>query len=48
MIHTLGGALRGHLPVLSQEAGQLQLLQVVFQEQSGAVAHAALPDMRIK
>ena len=31
MIHTLGGALRGHLPVFPEEAGQLQLLQMVFQ-----------------
>ena len=27
MVHALGGALGGHLPVLSQDAGQLQLLQ---------------------
>ena len=31
MIHTLGGAQGCHPPVLSQDAGQLQLLQVVFQ-----------------
>ena len=31
MIHTLGGALGSHLSVLSEEAGQLQFLQVVFQ-----------------
>ena len=31
MIHTLGGALRGHLTVFPEKAGQLQLLQVVFQ-----------------
>ena len=34
VIHSLGGALRGHLPVFSQEAGQLQFLKVMFQEQS--------------
>ena len=31
MVHPLGGALGRQLPVLPQEAGQLQLLQVVFQ-----------------
>ena len=31
MIHTLGGALGCHLPVLSQEAGQLQFFEMVFQ-----------------
>ena len=47
MIHTLGGALRGQLPVLSQEAGQLQLLQVMFQQQRRPVVHAALPDSKV-
>ena len=47
MVHTLGGALRGHLPVLSQDAEQLQLLQMVFQQQRGPVVHAALPDNRV-
>ena len=46
VVHSLGGALGGHLPVLPQEAGQLQLLQVVFQEQGGPLVHAALPDSR--
>ena len=31
MVRPLGGALGGHLPVLPEEAGQLQFLQVVFQ-----------------
>ena len=48
VVHALGGALGGHLPVLPQEAGQLQLLQVVFQEQRGPVAHAALPGRRAR
>ena len=47
MVHTLGGALRGQLPVLSQEAGQLQLLQVMFQQQRRSVVHAALPDSKV-
>ena len=46
VVHALGGALGGHLPVLPQEAGQLQLLQVVFQEQGGPLVHAAFPDSR--
>ena len=33
VVHIPGGALGCHLPVLPQEAGQLQFLQVVFQEQ---------------
>ena len=31
MVHTFGGALGRHLPVFPEEAGRLQLLQVVFQ-----------------
>ena len=31
VVHTLGGALGRHLPVLPEKAGQLQFLQVVFQ-----------------
>ncbi len=31
MVHTPCGALGGHLPVLSQEAGQLQFFEMVFQ-----------------
>ena len=34
VIHTLGGALRCHLPVFPQKTGQLQILQVMFQQQS--------------
>ena len=33
MGHPLGGALGGQLPVLPEEGGQLQFLEVVFQEQ---------------
>ena len=33
MVSALGGALGGQLAVLSEEGGQLQLLEVVFQEQ---------------
>ena len=33
MIHTLGGAPRGHLPVFPEEAGQLEFLQVMFQQE---------------
>ena len=47
MIHTLGGALRGHLPVFPEEAGQLQLLKVMFQQQRRPVVHAALPDSKV-
>ena len=47
VVHILGGALGRHLPVLPQEAGQLQFLQVVFQQQRGPVVHAALPDSRV-
>ena len=42
VVHILGGALSRHLAVLSEEAGQPELLQVVFQEQCGPLAHAAL------
>ncbi len=45
--HILGGALGCQLPVLSQEAGQPQLLQVVFQQQRRPVVYAALPDSRV-
>ena len=31
MIHILGGAQGSHLPVLSQDAGQLQFFEMVFQ-----------------
>ena len=31
MIHTLGGALRGQLPVFPEKAGQLQFLQMMLQ-----------------
>ena len=47
MVHTLGGALPGHLPVLSQEAGQLQFFEMVFQQQRRPVVHAALTDSRV-
>ncbi len=47
VIHTLGSALGGHLPVLPEKAGQLQILQVMLQEQRRPVAHAALPDRRV-
>ena len=47
MVHTLGGALGGHLSVFPEEGGQLQLLQMMFQEQRGAVAHTALPDSNV-
>ena len=47
VVHIIGGALGGHLLVLPQEAGQPQLLQVVFQKQCGPLAHAALLDSRL-
>ena len=47
VVHTVGGALRGHLPVFPEEAGQLQLLQVMFQQQRRPVVHAALPDSKV-
>ena len=43
MVHSLGGAQGGQLSVLTEKAGQLQLLQVVFQQQRGTVVHAAFP-----
>ena len=46
VVHILGGALGGQLAVFPQEGGQPQFLQVVFQEQRGPVAPAALPDRR--
>ena len=47
MVHALDGTLGGQLGVLSQEAGQLELLQVVLQQQGGAIGHTALPDSRV-
>ena len=47
MIHILGGAQGSHLPVLLEEAGQLQFFQVMFQEQRRPVAHAALSVSRL-
>ena len=47
VIHTLGSALGLHLPVLPEEAGQLELLQMVFQQQGGLAAHAVLPDNNV-
>ena len=47
MVYALGGALGRHLGVFSQKAGQLELLQVVFQQQCRPVAHAALLDSRL-
>ena len=32
MVHIFGGAPGGHLPILTKEAGQPELFQVVFQE----------------
>ena len=43
MVHSLRGALRRYLAVLSQEGRQLQLLQMVLQQQCRSVAHDALP-----
>ncbi len=47
MVHTLGGALGCHLPVFPEKAGQLQFLQVMFQQQRRPVVHAALPDSKV-
>ena len=47
VVHIFGGALRGHLPVFPEEAGQLQFLKVMFQQQRRPVVHAALPDRRV-
>ena len=47
MVHALGRALRGHLPVLPEEAGQLQFLQMVFQQQGGPAVHATLLDNNV-
>ena len=40
-------ALGGHLPIFPQGGGQLEFLQVVFQQQGGPLARAALPDRRV-
>ena len=44
----LGGALGSQLAILPQEGGQLELLEMVLQKQRGLVAHAALPDNRVR
>ena len=44
----LGGALGSQLAILPQEGGQLELLELVLQKQRGLVAHAALPDNRVR
>ena len=45
---TFGSALGGQLAVLPEEGGQFQLLEMVLQKQCGLVAHAALPDNRVR
>ena len=45
MVDALGGALAGHLAVLSQEGRQLQLLEVMLQQHRRPVAHRPIPDM---
>ena len=45
VVDALGGALAGHLAVLSQERRQLQLLEVMLQQHRRPVAHRPLPDM---
>ncbi len=47
MIRTLGGALRCPPSGSPEEAGQLQFLQMVFQQQGGPVVYAALPDSKV-
>ena len=47
VVHSLGGALGRHLPVLPEEAGQFQFLQVMLQKQRGPAVHAALPDSNV-
>ena len=48
MADALGGALGSQLAVLPEDGGQLELLEMVLQKQRGLVAHAALPDNRVK
>ena len=53
MIGAFSGALGGQFVVLPEEGGQFQLPEVVLheqsgKEQSGSVAHAALPDSRVR
>ena len=43
----LGVILDGHLPVLTDEAGQPQFLEVVFQHPRGSLALAALSNRRV-
>ena len=45
MVDVLGGTLAGHLAVLPQEGGQLQLLEVVLQQHRRPVAHRPAPAM---
>ena len=47
VVHIFGGALGGQLTLFPEKAGQHELLQVVFQEQSGLAAHAALLERRL-
>ena len=47
VVRILGSAPGRHLAVFPQETGQLQLLQVVFQQQRRPVVHAALPDSKV-
>ena len=47
MVCALGGTLGGQLAVFPQEAGQLEFLQMMLQQQRRPVAHAALPDSNV-
>jgi hypothetical protein len=44
----LGSALPGKFGVLGLEGGQLELPQMVLEQHLGRVAHAAVPDMRLR
>ena len=49
MADALGGTLGSQLAVLPQEAGQLQLLEVMLKEHGRSIAHAALlSDSRVR
>ncbi len=48
MIDAFRGALPGHLVVISQEGGQLELLEMVSKQQLGRLAHGPAPDNRLR
>ena len=46
MVSSLRGSLTSQLVVLPQERGELEVLEVVFEQHRGLVGHDRLPDRR--